>query len=204
MVKPRFDLMHAARTQAHNPPALSLVHCCLPLKLNSLRFLKKTQRTNSSQGAMAHSLKATVELTHSRQSGCLLAHCSRSISADCKRTNVRLFVSPRHRSILHPGSQVRIFFPTKIRQKWYQIQLNFVFLHVLFILFFKIFIFERESEHVGRRAEREGRQRIRSGLCANSRDPDVGLELTNCEIKTWAKVRCSTDWATQALLLHVL
>ena len=36
-------------------------------------------------------------------------------------------------------------------------------------LFFLMFIFERER----------GRQRIRSRLCADTRDPDVGLELMN-------------------------
>ena len=31
-------------------------------------------------------------------------------------------------------------------------------------------------------------------------EPDKGLELTNSEIMTWAKVRRFTNWATQALL----
>ena len=35
-------------------------------------------------------------------------------------------------------------------------------------------------------------------LWAVSREPDTGLELTNHEIMTWAKVRHLTDWATQA------
>ena len=35
--------------------------------------------------------------------------------------------------------------------------------------------------------ERKG-QRIRSRLCADSSEPDVGLELTNCEIMTWMKL----------------
>ena len=33
-------------------------------------------------------------------------------------------------------------------------------------------------------AEREGKQRIPSRLCADSSEPDVGLELMNCEIMT--------------------
>ena len=37
-----------------------------------------------------------------------------------------------------------------------------------------------------------------SRLWAVSPEPNVGLELTNREIMTWAEVRCSTDWATQA------
>ena len=35
----------------------------------------------------------------------------------------------------------------------------------------------------GRGREREG-QRIQSRLCSDSTEPDVGLELTNCEIVT--------------------
>ena len=31
-----------------------------------------------------------------------------------------------------------------------------------------------------------------------STEPDVGLKPTNCEIMTWAEVRRSTDWATEA------
>ena len=59
-----------------------------------------------------------------------------------------------------------------------------------------MFIFERESKW-GRGRER-GRQRIWSGLCADSRKPDPGLKLTNCEIITWAKIGCLTDSAPHA------
>ena len=31
------------------------------------------------------------------------------------------------------------------------------------------------------------------GFCTDSSEPDVGLELMNHEIVTWAEVRCSTD-----------
>ena len=41
---------------------------------------------------------------------------------------------------------------------------------------------EQEQEEKGQRER--GRQRIQSGLCADSREPDVGLELTNREIMT--------------------
>ena len=44
-----------------------------------------------------------------------------------------------------------------------------------------MFIFEREQAGEG---QREGGQRIRSGFCADSGEPYVGLELTNREIKT--------------------
>ena len=47
--------------------------------------------------------------------------------------------------------------------------------------------------------EREGGQRIWSGICTDS-DSNVGLEPMNYEIKTWTEVRCSTDWPTQAPL----
>ena len=49
-------------------------------------------------------------------------------------------------------------------------------------------------------AEREGDTESKAGsrLWAVSIEPNVGLELRNCEIMTWAEVGCSTDWATQA------
>ena len=57
-----------------------------------------------------------------------------------------------------------------------------------------MFIFERERE-----TEREqewsretGRHRIRSRLQAPSTEPNVGLEVTNRKIVTWAEVRCSS------------
>ena len=57
-----------------------------------------------------------------------------------------------------------------------------------------------EGERVcaqGRGREREG-DRISSRLHAASVKPDVGLELTNREIMTWAEVGFLTDWVTQA------
>ena len=52
--------------------------------------------------------------------------------------------------------------------------------------FFKcLFIFEREIDRVeGQRGRERGRQRMQSRLCADSREPDAGLELTNPEIVT--------------------
>ena len=46
-------------------------------------------------------------------------------------------------------------------------------------------------------AERGGESEAGSRLWALSTEPDAGLELTNCEIMTWAKVGRLTDWATQ-------
>ena len=46
-------------------------------------------------------------------------------------------------------------------------------------------MFEREREREGAERERAGGVlRIRSGLCADSRQLDVGLELTNHKIMT--------------------
>ena len=63
-----------------------------------------------------------------------------------------------------------------------------------------LFIFEREREKKGENKRGRGRerrgQRIQSGLCTDSSKSSVGLELTNCEVMTWAEVRRSTDWAT--------
>ena len=60
---------------------------------------------------------------------------------------------------------------------------------------------ERERQSVSvRRTEREGgtESETSSRLWAISTEPHEGLELTNHEIMTWAKVRRLTHWATQA------
>ena len=72
-----------------------------------------------------------------------------------------------------------------------------------FIFFFYVFIYfcDRERQSMSRGgAEREGDTESKAGsrLWAVSTEPDAGLEPTDCEIMTWAKVGCSTDWATQA------
>ena len=60
-----------------------------------------------------------------------------------------------------------------------------------------LFIFERERVRKrGRGVEREGTE-DRNRLCTVSSEPNVGLELSNCEITTWAEVKHSTNWATQ-------
>ena len=61
-------------------------------------------------------------------------------------------------------------------------------IHYLFFLMFIYF------------SEREGDTEFEAGfrLRAVGTQPDVGLELTECEIMTWAKVGRSTDWVTQA------
>ena len=43
---------------------------------------------------------------------------------------------------------------------------------------------EREREHMSRGGAERGRQSISNGLCGDSREPTVGLELRNCEIMT--------------------
>ena len=64
---------------------------------------------------------------------------------------------------------------------------------------------ERESESASSQAHMQvrGRQRggdredreSKVGSTLISTKLDMGLELRNCEIMTWAEVRCSTDWA---------
>ena len=66
-----------------------------------------------------------------------------------------------------------------------------------------IYFWERQRQNVsGLGAEREGdtESEADSRLWAVSTEPDVGLELTSCEIMTWAEVRRSTDWTTRAPL----
>ena len=62
---------------------------------------------------------------------------------------------------------------------------------------------DREKQSMsGGGAEREGDTESEAGskLWAVSTEPDTGLELTDSEIMTWAKVGRLTDWATQAPL----
>ena len=60
---------------------------------------------------------------------------------------------------------------------------------------------ERQSMNEGG-SEREGDTESEAGsrLWAVSTEPDTGLELTECEIMTWAERRSLTSWATQAPL----
>ena len=67
--------------------------------------------------------------------------------------------------------------------KWYQ-ELGMKWLSVTLFKVY-VFIFER-GRASGGGAGKEG-ERIPSRLRAASADPDVGLELTDCEIMTWAK-----------------
>ena len=76
---------------------------------------------------------------------------------------------------------------------------------VYVFIFFNVFIFiferERERQHVSEGGtEREGDTESEAGsrLWAVSREPDVGLELTDRGIVTWAEVRCLANWATQS------
>ena len=57
---------------------------------------------------------------------------------------------------------------------------------------------ERETEHELGRGRERGRHRIRSRLqalsfIAQSTEPDMGLEVTSCEIMTGTKVGRLTD-----------
>ena len=64
-----------------------------------------------------------------------------------------------------------------------------------------IYFWDRERQSMNRGgAEREGDTESEAGsrLWAVSTEPDAGLELTDCEIMTWAEVGRLTDWATQA------
>ena len=77
---------------------------------------------------------------------------------------------------------------------------------MLFIILMSIFERARERQSVSRGGAERERDRIQAGsrLRAVSPEPDKGLELTSCEITTWAEVGCLTDWATQAPHDHYL
>ena len=61
---------------------------------------------------------------------------------------------------------------------------------------FCLFIRERVQVREGGRERERERERIPNRLCTQW-SPNVGLELTNHEIMTCAKVGCLTDWAIQ-------
>ena len=67
-----------------------------------------------------------------------------------------------------------------------------------------LFIFERQRQSMsGGGAEREGdtKSKASSRLWTVSTETNTGIELTNCENMTWAKVGCLTEWDTQATLI---
>ena len=79
-----------------------------------------------------------------------------------------------------------------------------LYVYFCFVSLFKkifkcLFIFwerEQESDHM----HKSGRGRVRETQnpkqAPGSELPDVGLELTNREIRTWAEVGCLNNWAT--------
>ena len=70
----------------------------------------------------------------------------------------------------------------------------------MFIYFWRS---ERQSVSGGG-AERDTESEAGPRLWAVSTEPQVGLQLTDCEIMTWAEVGRLTDWATQApLKVHI-
>ena len=83
-----------------------------------------------------------------------------------------------------------------------------LFTFICLYVFFKcLFLRERGRErgHSGGKVEREGEteSEVGSRLWAVLTEPDLGLELTNYEIMTWAEVRPPTDWATQVPLISM-
>ena len=73
-----------------------------------------------------------------------------------------------------------------------------------FFFTFIHFLRDRETEHKWGGAEREG-DRIRSRLQVPScqRRALHRAWTHKCEIMTWAKVRCLTNWATQVPLFYI-
>ena len=91
----------------------------------------------------------------------------------------------------HPGAPVN---------KYFSFWCNLVFFSLFFYCFIIIFLFwERETEsEQGRHREGDTESEAGSRLWPVSTQPNAGLELTDYEIMTWAKVGRLTDWATQA------
>ena len=105
-------------------------------------------------------------------------------------------------------------------RKWWIVKLFQLCLLHSFVLFYYYFFIERERVPVSQGKERETeREKVRvhlkqslwspgvglmltqNGAQAQQKWgsclPDMGLELMNCEIITWAEVRFLTDWTTQ-------
>ena len=99
---------------------------------------------------------------------------------------------------LYPGfcfMMERLFFKDRDRRE--KRKAHF---HSFFFLMF-VYFWERERERTSEGgAERKGDTESKAGSrpWAVSTEPDMGLEITNHEIMTWAKVGHSTDWAIQA------
>ena len=81
-----------------------------------------------------------------------------------------------------------------------------MFIFFYFFSTFFIYFWDTEIQSMnGGGAEREGDTESETGsrLWAVSTESDTGLELTDREIMTWAKVRRLTDQATQALWFFI-
>ena len=61
-------------------------------------------------------------------------------------------------------------------------------------IFFNVHLFLRERSRAGEGHRVRGAKESEVGsVCADSSEPDAGLELMNLEVMTLAEVRCSTD-----------
>ena len=72
---------------------------------------------------------------------------------------------------------------------------------IFFSFFFNVYLFlrGRKRQSVSRGGADRGDTESKAGsrLWAVSTEPDTGLELTNCNIMTWAKAGRLTNWAAQ-------
>ena len=77
----------------------------------------------------------------------------------------------------------------------------FIYLFIYLSIYLLIYLsWERGRERARERQSERGRERILSRLLAVRAEPDIGPNLTNREIMTWAK----TDWATQVPQTSIL
>ena len=102
-------------------------------------------------------------------------------------------------SLKNPNLRTQVYHWNLLRQSYVR-KIIFFF---IFLKSFHLFLKERERDRAWAGEEQREREAQNLKLAPGSELSaqsltDMGLELTNCEIMTWAEVRRLTNWATQA------
>ena len=94
---------------------------------------------------------------------------------------------------------------SRLSQPWHYWHLGrdhsflFIYLEKNFLCIYFFYFWDRERQNMnGGGSEREGDTESETGSRLWAVEPNMGLELTDCEIMTWVEIRRLTDWATWA------